>query len=367
VVVGHGSAANFRFLTVLENASGPLADLSLAMTRTPEVVRAAAATTFTITATNRGPDPATAVTLRSPLRLGAGFATATASQGTCAEAAGLVTCALGTVPPGGRAAVTLRLRPTAPGLLWTTASVVGSVRDPDRSNDGAGLSTTVAAALAVLAVSNAGPSAATAVTAVLALPAGAAWEAAAPSQGSCGQAGGQVTCQLGALDAGSGATITVVVRPGGAGSVEGAVTVAAAEDDPDPTDDAATARTTVEPVPAEGGGGCGCASAGPSGLLGLAVLLLGWGGGRRPRKHETPDRGVRPGGSSGCGAPNSTIPRTPHLLAGALRSAVRSGDSDHEAGIEAVHRDVDPPGLRWRPQLRDAEAPRDDAAPGRAR
>src|SRR5205823_468251 len=70
-----------------------------------------------------------------------------------------------------------------------------------------------------LAVHNQGPSTAIATQVTDNLPAGATFDSATPSQGSCGQASGTVTCTLGTLASGANATIDVKVRPQAAGSL----------------------------------------------------------------------------------------------------------------------------------------------------
>src|SRR5262245_54793233 len=53
--------------------------------------------TFTITVGNNGPDAARGVTLVDTLPAGTSFVSATHTAGSCAEAAGTVTCSLGTI------------------------------------------------------------------------------------------------------------------------------------------------------------------------------------------------------------------------------------------------------------------------------
>jgi uncharacterized repeat protein (TIGR01451 family) len=313
-VVGHTTAANQRYLTVLHNDSGPRADLGLALARVTDPAHAGEAVTFTLTATNRGPDVAADVTLRNPVRAGATFVSADASQGTCVHASGVVTCALGSLPASASAAVTLRLRPTDPGTLWNTASVTGSVIDPSTADNGASLATPVVAAEADLGVSmtdapdpasvgqpvtytigvtNAGPSIATAVALADTLPSGATYVSAASTAGTCTHAGSGVSCDIGTLAAGSAATVTIVVTAAVAGTLSNVATASAAEPDADASNDSATAATTVtEPTPPPASGcGCGHAAPGSSALLGAALIAAicrrvrrPGGGSRRPRE-----------------------------------------------------------------------------------
>src|SRR5262249_19677114 len=100
-----------------------------------------------------------------------------------------------------------------------------------------------------ITVTNNGPDPATGVNLVDPLPASTNFVSATPSQGSCSQAAGTVTCPLGGLAIGGGATVTIVVTTTAASlpSISDTATVSANEFDPT-TPNAATATTTVNPV-----------------------------------------------------------------------------------------------------------------------
>src|SRR6185295_13343758 len=70
-----------------------------------------------------------------------------------------------------------------------------------------------------LTAQNAGPSTATSVQVTDTLPGGVTFVSATPSQGTCGQASGTVTCSLGSLASGANATVDVKVTPQSAGSL----------------------------------------------------------------------------------------------------------------------------------------------------
>jgi uncharacterized repeat protein (TIGR01451 family) len=102
-----------------------------------------------------------------------------------------------------------------------------------------------------LTVRNDGPAAATGVTLVDTLP-DAAFVSATTSQGSCarsgkGKADGVVTCELGGLVSGQGATVSIVVSPAREGTISNTATVRANEPDPNLVNNTATAETTVLP------------------------------------------------------------------------------------------------------------------------
>jgi uncharacterized repeat protein (TIGR01451 family)/MYXO-CTERM domain-containing protein len=304
LVAGHG---NFEpglgpahdYLTVLRNDSGPRADLAVALAGAPAPVHVAEPLDWTVTVANHGPDAATGVTVRQPLRHGASFGSAGASQGSCTRAGDVVTCSLGTVAANASATTTVRVVPTAAGTLWHTASARSALADPGGGDDGDSARVTVLSASADLGLTasaapdpvtvggsltytftatNHGPSAATGVTFTDALPAAATFLSAATTAGTCAHLAGTVTCAVGTLPASGQARITIAVSPQAAGALGNQGTVSGVEADPAAANNAGSAQVTVEAASAggSGGGGCGCTAAGdPVGLtlLGLALLL----------------------------------------------------------------------------------------------
>ncbi len=246
----------------------PVADLTLTKTGSPDPVAIGSDITYTLDVANAGPSDATGVTLTDELPTGVTYQSATPSQGTCNEASGTVTCDLGALAASSSAAVQVVVRADSAGEITNSASASATEHDPNAADNSASESTTVdpvadlsltksdspgpvlvgADLTYTLDVANAGPSDATGVTLTDELPAGVTYQSATPSQGTCNEASGTVTCDLGTLAASSSATVQIVVRPGGAGEITNSASVDAAEIDSNEANNSASVTTTVDPV-----------------------------------------------------------------------------------------------------------------------
>jgi len=85
--------------------------------------------TYSVVISNRGPGTATGVIARDSLPAGLAFVSATASQGRCSMANGIVTCELGAIPNGGTATIEITVIPAREGAMTNTV-VVSSPSDP---------------------------------------------------------------------------------------------------------------------------------------------------------------------------------------------------------------------------------------------
>jgi uncharacterized repeat protein (TIGR01451 family) len=250
-----------------QTAVDPVADLSLSQSDSPDPIQVEELLTYALTVDNNGPSTASGVSLTDALPAGVTFESATPTQGTCTEASGTVTCALGTLADQGSASVQIKVRPQNAGTITNQADVTSNAYDPATANNTSAEETTVTrvADLSItktdspdpavvgeqvtytLSVHNAGPSSATAVSVSDTLPGGVTYESATPSQGSCTQASGTVTCALGTLANGGDATITILIRPQSATTITNQATVSSTASDPDSSDDQASAQTSVTP------------------------------------------------------------------------------------------------------------------------
>ena len=119
-------------------------DLSVTQSDSPDPVSVANPLAYTLFVANNGPDDATGVTVTNTLPAGVLFLSASSTQGTCSEAAGVVTCLLGDMISGNSETVNIAVTaPFTAGTINNTATVSGNETDPVSGNDTAVESTTV--------------------------------------------------------------------------------------------------------------------------------------------------------------------------------------------------------------------------------
>ena len=95
-----------------------------------------------------------------------------------------------------------------------------------------------------LTVNNTGEGDATGVMLTDTLPSSVDFVSVSPS-GSCGESGGEVTCDLGDLASGDDATVTIVVEPTATGTITNSVAVTSVETDDNPGNNTDSEDTTV--------------------------------------------------------------------------------------------------------------------------
>ncbi|MBT2446580.1 DUF11 domain-containing protein [Streptomyces sp. ISL-43] len=120
------------------------ADLGVAKSDTgSDPVEVGQSVTYTLTATNNGPQTAEGVVLKDTLPAGLQFASASAGCTASGTTPDVVTCELGTLTAGSTAIRTITTTATTAGLHTDTAAVAGAVSDPVPANDLAPETTTV--------------------------------------------------------------------------------------------------------------------------------------------------------------------------------------------------------------------------------
>jgi uncharacterized repeat protein (TIGR01451 family) len=250
----------------------PAADVRLSKSDSPDPVGVDRTLTYTLTATNDGPSPATAVTVTDDLPTEVTYQSATASQGSCSESAGtaavVVTCNLGTLASSAHATAEIRVVPQSAGEVTNNASVSANESDPSLSNNLATEHTTVNPPLDLslsksdspdpvlagetltytLMAHNSGSTDATGVTVTDNLPAGVSYQSATPSQGSCSRSAATITCLFGTLAPSAQATVEIRVIPESEGEITNHASVTGDQSDPTPDNNAASATTTVAPA-----------------------------------------------------------------------------------------------------------------------
>jgi uncharacterized repeat protein (TIGR01451 family) len=113
------------------------ADLSIAMTASPDPVAVGSQLTYAITVTNNGPSDATDVSVVSGLPTGVAAADSiTSTQGTCSADVSAPQCHVGSLADGASAGVTMVITPTSAAQpLESTASTTWSGSDANSDND----------------------------------------------------------------------------------------------------------------------------------------------------------------------------------------------------------------------------------------
>lgn len=217
---------------------------------------------YSISVVNTGISAANSVQITDDIPASMTVNTATPSQGSCSISANTVTCNLGDIPRNGTATANIRVTPTQPGTYTNTATADADNADPDA--DSADVEVRNIADLAVtksasqnpgvgedmvysISVVNNGPANASGVSITDSLPPSVNFVSAAPSQGSCSTAGNVVSCNLGAINDGAGATINITVEPTQEGTVTNNVSVQGNQEDPYAPNDSFTLDTVVQP------------------------------------------------------------------------------------------------------------------------
>ena len=256
-----------------------LLSADLAITKTDGVATATpgGSTTYTITASNAGPDPVVGATVADT------FPAVLTCTWTCVGAGG-GTCTAGPVPgnindlvnlPAGGSVTytaTCSIAPGATGTLVNTATVASAVADPDPANnsatdtdtltpsadlsitktDGVATATPGGSVTYTIVASNAGPSNAPSATVADTFPAAltCTWTCAGAGGGTCtaGPVAGNINDAVG-LPAGGAVTYTATcnIAPAATGTLVNTATVSSPTADPNAGNNSATDTDTLTP------------------------------------------------------------------------------------------------------------------------
>ena len=248
------------------------ADIAMAKSISTSTPAVGEQVTFTVTATNLGPSPATGVRVSDPLPFGLSFVAAAPSQGTYVPGTGAWT--VGALAPTEAATLALTARVTQSGAFTNTATkTAGDQPDPTPGNDTASVSGTAArvADLSItktdgvtsvvagqpdtytITVVNAGPSDVVGATVADVFPGtltGVTWTCIPDARSACGapSGAGPIATTV-TLPAGGSATFraTGTVAPTATDTLSNTatVTVPAGTTDPTPGNNSATDTTTL--------------------------------------------------------------------------------------------------------------------------
>lgn len=119
-----------------------LADTAIAGSASRTAVGAGGSVTYTLTATDSGPDPALQTTVQDVLPPGATLGGAASTIGSCSGTT-TVTCSLGTLASGASATITISATLSQPGTATNVATVSAPATDPASTNNQATMAVTV--------------------------------------------------------------------------------------------------------------------------------------------------------------------------------------------------------------------------------
>ncbi|EDY16344.1 conserved repeat domain protein [Chthoniobacter flavus Ellin428] len=113
----------------------PATDTAITQTISPSTATSGTNVTILLTATNNGPNVASAVVVRDTIPSGLTFVSAISSQGTCTQSNGKVTCNLGDLNDGVSATVTIVARSFGGTNVLNTATITSSTYDTISTNN----------------------------------------------------------------------------------------------------------------------------------------------------------------------------------------------------------------------------------------
>lgn len=135
--------------TITSAAAPGSSDLRITKTDSPDPVRVGSQLTYTIGVENRGPEPATGVTVTDNLPKTVDLVSASGPGGACARQGQSLRCSIGALNPvginygGAQAVVTIVVSARSSGTIRNTATVKGDQKDPASADNKATATTRV--------------------------------------------------------------------------------------------------------------------------------------------------------------------------------------------------------------------------------
>lgn len=219
---------------------------------------------YSLTIKNNGTTAASTVQLKDTLPAGVTFSSVTPAA-SCSQAAGTVTCNFATLAAAASTSVTINVIAATLGTVTNTGTVTETQADYNLVNNTASATTTIISSADVsivkgasanpvitgssfsyiLTVTNSGPSSASNVAVSDPIPAGVTYSSNSTTQGTCSFAAGTVTCNLGTMNSGATAIITINAVAGPPARVTNTATVSATESDPNSANNSSTFVLTI--------------------------------------------------------------------------------------------------------------------------
>lgn len=246
----------------------PSANLAVATTVLPDPAALGHELVYVSMVTNLGPSTATALVLHQTMSDSLALVSAESTLGTCTNVNGQITCEIPELPAGSNAAVRVVVIPGQLGTVTNTVLVAALEPDlaPDNNSTTAVTAVKIDTDLAVtlvlppdpvltgkpltyaITVTNFGPNPATSVVLTDLLPGGVNLLSAESSRGTWTQESEVLTCALGELAVGEGASFTVIAVPAGRGLITNRVNVRGDEADLFLANNTAEAASTVNNI-----------------------------------------------------------------------------------------------------------------------
>lgn len=274
------------------------ADVSVVKTTDLTQVEIGDELTYTITATNLGPDKAFNVKISDEVPTNFTIIEATSDKGACQINGNLVECEVAELTLNEEMVVSIKVQAITEGQTTNIAVVSNTEPDPDEGNnttpgtdvtvgpggETADLSLSKTASKSqveineeytyTLSLSNAGPAIATDIELTDNVPASLEIISIDPAEPDCSITGQLVSCEITALNANETFEVVITVRATQSGLIDNTASAAGAQNDPNPGNSSSTATVTVgSGTFLEGSGGCSLSKQATQSATGFLWIL----------------------------------------------------------------------------------------------